>query len=136
MIYIIFQHWWEPVLIHRILIGLEAILEKCYLPCDTGEPGGLSITSKNKFIIQILQGGRAVHYSIPQNFIITLFYSFAEQLLGLLLNLDWFVHKIECPNGSTGNFVHHQWRCTPTYRPLSYPFRYLQILSCTQHHIK
>ena len=27
----------------------------------------------------------------------------AEQLWGLLLNFDWFVHKVECPNVSTIN---------------------------------
>ena len=30
MLYMIFQYGWEPVLIHRILIGFEAILESLW----------------------------------------------------------------------------------------------------------
>ncbi len=32
-----------------------------------------------------------VYYTSPQSFIITL-------TLGTLVNLDWFVYKVECPN--------------------------------------
>ena len=48
---------------------------------------------KDKCIM--LQGGRE-HWD--PNFIITVSYSLAQELWGLLLYFDWLVFKVECPN--------------------------------------
>ena len=53
------------------------------------------------------QGGRshwAVYYTSPKRFIITVSYSLAYQLWGLLLNFDLLVYQVECPNVSTINY--------------------------------
>ena len=39
-----------------------------------------------------------IYYNCPNSFIITFYYSLAQQLSGLLLNFDWLGHKVECPN--------------------------------------
>ena len=48
---------------------------------------------KDKCIM--LQGGRE-HWD--PNYIITVSYSLAQELWGLLLNFYWLVFKVECPN--------------------------------------
>ena len=53
---------------------------------------GVALTITHKIIFSILQGGRgfwAVYYTSPQTSMITLSYSLAQQLWGLLLNFDW-----------------------------------------------
>ena len=53
---------------------------------------------------------------------------------GLLLNLDWLVHYVDCPNFypliviyRRVNFVYHYLGCTSISRPLSYPFRSMRL---------
>ena len=88
----------------------------------------------------IMQGGRvhsAVYFTSPQRFIITFSYSLTLQLWRLSLNLIgcWVMKLIvqtfqpltviyrRC------NFMYHYWGCKLINRPLSYPFRFLTILS-------
>ena len=55
-------------------------------------------------IFQIFQAGSghwAVYYTSPQSLIITFSYSLISW--GFLLNFDWLVHLVECPNVSTTN---------------------------------
>ena len=55
MLYMIFQYLWKPVLIHRILIGFEALLEKEFLSffLFVGEERGIKIiTSKHSLKFQ------------------------------------------------------------------------------------
>ena len=47
------------------------------------------------------EGAMEVYYTSPQSFMITFSYRLAQQLWGLLLNLDMFVCSVECPNVST-----------------------------------
>ena len=37
-----------------------------------------------------------------------MFYSLASQLWGLLLNFDWLVHEVGCPNVLTNNYDLHR----------------------------
>ena len=63
------------------------------------------------------QGGRghwAVYFTSPQSFIVTFSFSLAKQLWGFLLNFDWLVFEVECPNFQPviviyrrSNFVYH-----------------------------
>ncbi len=86
----------------------------CVIPCREGGDLGLFITL------------------VPK--VITFSYSFLYQLWGLIFNFDWLVNKVEYPNFTTincnlkrGNFLFLHWGYISTYRPLSYPFRSLQI---------
>ena len=55
LLYIIFQRDWEPVLIQRILIGFEAILENCYLKS----------TAKKSLLIYRPQLESPAHMALP-----------------------------------------------------------------------
>ena len=55
----------------------------------------------------------------PQSLILTFSYLLAYQPWGLLLNFDWLVHLVDCPNVTTTicnlqkkNFVYHHRGCT------------------------
>ena len=48
-----------------------------------------------------------VYYTSPK--IIRLSYSLALQTWGLLMNLDWLVHLIQCPNVSTFDCNCTEW---------------------------
>ena len=54
--------------------------------------------------------------------------------LGTLVNFDWLVILVECPNILTNkcnlrgsNFMYHHWGCASIYHSLSYPFGSLKI---------
>ena len=49
------------------------------------------------------RGQWAVFHTSPQSFIVKFSYLLAQQLWGLLLNFDWLVYEVECPNVSTIN---------------------------------
>ena len=82
------------------------------------------------------QAGRgqwAVYYTSPQSFIkcflIHWFNNFGYYywiLIGWFIKLSVQMFKPLIVICSRGNFVYH-WGCTQIYRPLSYPFRSLEI---------
>ena len=49
------------------------------------------------------RGQWAVYYASSQSFTLTFSYSLAKQLWGLLIDFDWLVYKVECPNVSITN---------------------------------
>ncbi len=84
------------------------------------------------------EGHWVVYYTSPQRFIITFSYSLPQQLWELLLNFFWMVHLTKCPNVLTTNinpqkgyFCAYHWGYTSIYRPLSYPFRSMNISTTT-----
>ena len=55
-------------------------------------------------------GGRehwAVYYNSPHSHMFS--YSLAQQPWGLLLNFEWLVYLVECPNDSTPNCNLKKW---------------------------
>ena len=52
-----------------------------------------------------MEGGEIgdVYYTSRQNFAMTLSHSLAQQLWGLFLKFDWFVHEVVCLNVSITN---------------------------------
>ena len=57
----------------------------------------------------------------PPKFSNNAFSNFGLATLGHLLDFDWLIHEVKCPNVSTTNRNHH-WGCTSIYQPLSLSF--------------
>ena len=62
---------------------------------------------------------------VPKVFMIMFSYLLALQLWRLLLNFDWFGHKIKCPNVLTNKWYLQNGFCLSVIsnQPLSYPLR-------------
>ena len=77
------------------------------------------------------QGGMGhwtVYYTSPQSLRITFFLLIGFTTFGtFLLNFNWLVHLVACPNVSTTN-SYCRCGCTSIYRPLSYPFRSMILI--------
>ncbi len=72
----------------------------------------------------------------PSKFYNNVFLFFGLTTLETLVNFDWLIYCIECPNVSTTSFNLHHWGYTSVYWPLSDPFRSLVINKPTEKRIK
>ena len=76
------------------------------------------------------RGHCAVKYTSLQSFLIRWLNNFGD--FNLIL-ISWLVFQLIVDTFQPllviyirGNFVYHHWKCTPIYRSLSYPFRFLR----------
>ena len=142
----IFQYGSELVLIQRILIVLEVILERMLIN-DYHIPIPISLIKFDlypniqfgKWYIFSRGDNNFVFYKLEGRGQWTVYYTSPQSYIQLLLSFYWLVHKLRVQTFQPliiiyrrSNFVNHHKSVTSFKRPMSYPFKSLRTIRRSQ----